>query len=283
MYRRLTPLIAAVVLATGVNCTNPTESDREPSFSRIETSSGRTWQLLWNDEFEYEGLPDESKWNYEQGRIRNNEEQYYTRAREENARVDGEHLVITSRFESFQGASFTSASVTTSGRAAWTYGRIEVRAQLPGGRGMWPAIWMLGTNIREVGWPTCGEIDIMEYVGFNPNTIYANIHTRAFNHSIGTGKGSSLRVQQPLPAEGFHVYAVEWLEDRLDFYVDDIRYFSYVKQENYGNDEWPFDKPHYLILNAAVGGSWGGQQGIDVSIFPTEYRIDYVRVYELDS
>lgn len=273
-------LIAASFVVVGLACSNPTDADKDPDFARIETPSGQTWDLVWNDEFDYEGLPDGSKWTYEVGRIRNNEEQYYTRAREENARVDGEHLVITSRFEAFENASFTSASVTSRGKAAWTYGRIEVRAQLPGGRGMWPAIWMLGTNISQVGWPRCGEIDIMEYVGFNPNTIYANIHTQAFNHSIGTGKGSSRRVTNPLPADGFHVYAVEWLEDRLDFYIDDIRYFSYEKEEGYGEAEWPFDNSHYLILNAAVGGSWGGQQGIDLDIFPTEYRIDYVRVYE---
>ena len=274
-----TALSLALLLLTGLNCSGPSDSDDQPDFARIESESGLDWQIVWNDEFDYEGLPDGSKWNYEVGRIRNNEAQYYTRAREKNARVDGENLVIASHFESFEGADFTSASVTTSGKAAWTYGRIEVRAQLPGGRGMWPAIWMLGTNISEVGWPECGEIDIMEFVGFNPGTIHANIHTEAFNHSIGTGKGASRRVENP--DETFHVYAVEWLEDRLDFYIDGVRYFSYEKQEGYGEAEWPFDKPQYLILNAAVGGSWGGQQGIDVTIFPTQYLIDYVRVYEL--
>ncbi len=273
-------LLIPILLLTGLNCSSdPSGPDDEPSYARITTPSGKTWQLSWNDEFDYEGLPDGSKWNYEVGRIRNNEAQYYTRAREKNARVENGHLVIESHFEAFEGADFTSASVTTSGKAAWTYGRIEVRAQLPGGRGMWPAIWMLGTNIREVGWPTCGEIDIMEFVGFDPNRIHANIHTKAFNHSIGTGKGASRRVDDP--ADAFHVYAVEWTENRLDFYIDEVRYFSYEKQEGYGNDEWPFDKPHYLILNAAIGGSWGGQQGIDVNIFPTQYLIDYVRVYDL--
>lgn len=276
---RITFLLA-LLLVTGLNCkSNPAESDDEPAYTRIETPSGLEWQLIWNDEFEADGLPDRDNWTYEEGRIRNNEAQYYTAFRDENARVENGHLVIESRSESFQGADYTSASVTTSGKASWTYGRIEVRAQLPGGRGMWPAIWMLGTNIGQVGWPECGEIDIMEFVGFSPQTIHANIHTEAFNHTIGTGKGSSIQVENP--DQGFHVYAVEWLEDRLDFFVDGKRYFSYLKQPGYGNAEWPFDKPHYLILNAAVGGSWGGQQGIDESIFPTQYLIDYVRVYEL--
>ncbi len=269
-----------VLLLTGLNCSNdPSGPDDEPDFARITTSSGREWQLQWNDEFDYEGLPDGSKWNYEVGRIRNNEAQYYTRAREKNARVENGHLVIESHFEAYEGADFTSASVTTSGKQAWTYGRIEVRAQVPGGRGTWPAIWMLGSNISQVGWPACGEIDIMEYVGYDPNTIHSNIHTQAFNHSIGTGKGASRRVDDP--AGSFHVYAVEWTEKRLDFFIDDVRYFSYPWQEGYGNAEWPFDKPHYLIINAAIGGSWGGQQGIDVTVFPTQYLVDYVRVYSL--
>ena len=274
------PLILAVV-----TCSGPTSSENEDEdpYERITTASGRTWQLVWNDEFDRDGMPDGSKWQYDAGYIANNEEQYYTIGRPENSRIEGGHLTIEARQEPYTSptnvqAEYTSARLKTEGRAAWTYGRIEVRARLPRGRGMWPAIWMLGTNISQVGWPTCGEIDIMEHVGFQPTRVHANIHTRAFNHTINTGKGASTTIENPY--DEFHVYAVEWLEDRLEFFVDGRQYFAYPKQEGYSNDEWPFDKPHFLILNAAVGGDWGGQQGIDDSIFPTEFVIDYVRVYE---
>jgi beta-glucanase (GH16 family) len=142
---------------------------------------------------------------------------------------------------------------------------------------MWPAIWMLGTNISEVGWPECGEIDIMENVGFDPDRIHANVHTGAFNHVDGTSKGSSIVVENPYSA--FHVYAIEWSDDRIDFFVDDEKYFSFANTGG-GVAEWPFDQPHYLILNLAVGGAWGGREGIDDSILPQRYYVDYVRAYE---
>lgn len=235
------------------------------------------WRLVWSDEFEVEGLPDSSKWTYEEGFIRNSEAQYYTRARPENARVEDGALVIESRKEQYKDADYTSASVTTRDRASWRYGRIEVRAKLPTGRGMWPAIWMLGTNISEVGWPESGEIDIMENVGFDPNRIHANVHTAAFNHADGTSKGASILIDEP--HANFHVYAVEWYEDHIDFFVDDRKYFTFANTGG-GVDEWPFDQPQYLILNTAIGGAWGGRQGIDDSIFPQSFYIDYVRVYE---
>lgn len=245
--------------------------------ARPERPPTAEWERVWGDEFNYEGLPDSSKWTYEEGRVRNEEAQYYTRARSQNARVENGTLVIEARKEAYRGADYTSASVTTQGKASWRYGRIEVRAQLPGGRGLWPAIWTLGTNIEAVGWPACGEIDIVEYVGFNPDSIHANVHTAAFNHVDGTGKGASTFVADPQAA--FHTYAIEWSEDRIDFFVDDEKYFTF---ENTGGGpaEWPFDRPQYLILNAAVGGSWGGTEGIDDRIFPQQYRIDYVRVYK---
>lgn len=250
------------------------------------------WKLVWSDEFDQAGLPDPAKWNYEVGFIRNNELQYYTRARKENARVEDGMLVIEARKERFKNpsvrqgkgrskgkeyADYTSASVTTDGKASWTYGRIEVRAKLPTGRGMWPAIWMLGTNKGQVGWPACGEIDIMENVGFDPDVIHANIHTKAYNHAIHTNKGSKIKI--PNPHQDFHVYAIEWRPDRMDFFVDSQKYFTFTN-EGKGSDAWPYDKPQYLILNIAVGGAWGGQKGMDDSIFPQRMLIDYVRVYQ---
>lgn len=242
-----------------------------------ESSSGDEWELVWQDEFDGEGLPDPDKWGYEEGYIRNDEKQYYTREREKNVRLEDGYLIIEAHKEPYEDFEYTSASINTKETASWTYGRMEVRAKLPSGQGVWPAIWMLGTNIDEVGWPACGEIDIMEYVGFDPATIYANVHTDAYNHVENTGKGSSIEVSKPY--DDFQVYAIEWSEEKIDFFVNDRHYFTF-ENEGTGNDVWPFDKPHYLLLNLAIGGSWGGQEGIDDEIFPQQYYIDYVRVYQ---
>ena len=252
------------------------------------------WKLVWSDEFDHPGLPDPSKWNYEEGFIRNNEEQFYTRGRAENARVENGMLIIEARKEQWnnpdfdpnaQGrgsyrhrreyAQYTSASLTTRGKASWTYGRIEVRAKLPSARGTWPAIWTLGN--KQVGWPACGEIDIMEFVGFDPGVIHANIHTTKYNHVLKTGKGSQIKI--PDASTEFHVYALEWEPDHLGFFVDDKKYFTY-SNEGTGREAWPYDQDQYLILNLAIGGAWGGAKGIDESSFPQRYYIDYVRVYQ---
>lgn len=230
--------------------------------------------LVWADEFDGRGLPDSSRWQYEVGRVRNNEAQYYTRERLENARVEDGTLVIEGRREAFEGAEYTSASLTS--RASWTYGRFEVRARLPPGRGTWPAIWTLGTNIKDVGWPTCGEIDIMEHVGFDPGRVHANVHTGAYNHVRRTHKGSSILVARP--DDEFHVYSADWSPQRIEFFVDGRRYFSFARESG-GTAVWPFDAPQYLILNLAIGGTWGGQKGVDAGAFPARFVIDYVRVY----
>ncbi|WP_170108993.1 glycoside hydrolase family 16 protein [Prolixibacter denitrificans] len=234
-------------------------------------------QLVWSDEFDYEGLPDSTKWNYETGLVRNNESQYYTDHRLENARVEDGKLIITARKEPYEGAEYTSASLNTKKTFNFTYGRIEVRARLPKGRGVWPAIWTLGSNIDSVGWPACGEIDIMEYVGSNPDTIYANVHTRDYNHNLGTGRGDKIRHEHA--SDEFHVFAVDWYHDQLIFSIEGVPYFA-CKDNGEGEGAWPFTKPQFLLINLAIGGSWGGQQGIDDSVFPVEYQIDYVRIYQ---
>lgn len=239
--------------------------------------SGHRWSLVWSDEFDYDGLPDPMRWGYETGYVRNNELQYYTASRLENARVQDGMLIIEARKEPYSGYGYTSASLITQGRATWTYGRIEVRAKLPTGKGMWPAIWMLGSDIGTVGWPNCGEIDLMENVGFDPDRIHTSIHTKAYNHTIGTGKTASVVVSPPY--QDFHLYAIEWFADRIDFWVDDDKVLTF-KNEGTGWAVWPYDGPFYLILNIAVGGSWGGQQGVDDRIFPQTFLIDYVRVYQ---
>jgi beta-glucanase (GH16 family) len=234
------------------------------------------WTLVFSDEFETPGSPDPAKWGYEIGYIANDEKQYYT-SRSENVRAEAGTLVIEARKEAYQGYAYTSARVTTHGRFELLYGRVEVRAKLPAGRGTWPAIWMLGTSIDHVGWPTCGEIDIMENVGFDPLRIHASVHSAAYNHTIGTQKTASVTIADP--SEDFHVYAMEWYPDHIDIFVDGQKYFTF-HNEGTGSRTWPFDKPHYLLLNLAIGGSWGGQQGIDDSAFPKRVLIDYVHVYQ---
>ncbi|NLH16456.1 MAG: DUF3472 domain-containing protein [Phycisphaerae bacterium] len=254
----------------------PVPSSAAPAFPQQIQRGDETWKLVWNDEFDRNGRPDPAKWGYEKGFVRNNEKQYYTQDRPENARVENGNLVIESRKEQFDKGEYTSASLITRGKAEWVYGRIEVRAKLPTGRGTWPAIWMLGVN-RSIGWPACGEIDIMENVGFDPDVIHANIHTKAYNHVKKTNKGN--RITAKAPYNDFHIYAIDWYPDHMDFFYDDQKYFSFAN-EGTGNDVWPYDKPHYLILNTAIGGSWGGQKGIDDAIFPQKFLIDYVRVYQ---
>ncbi|NCB08973.1 MAG: glycoside hydrolase family 16 protein [Bacteroidia bacterium] len=235
------------------------------------------WSLVWEDQFDVPGLPDSKIWDYEEGYVRNHEAQYYTRARAENARIDNGCLIIEARKDDWNGNPITSASLNTYGKKSILYGRIEVRAKLTTGRGTWPAIWMLGENIRKGGWPACGEIDIMENVGFDPDIIHVNIHTKAYNHVKGTNKGNKISIENP--SGDFHIYAIEWFDDHIDFFVDDSLYFSF-KNEHTGFETWPFDKPHYLLINLAIGGSWGGQKGIDESIFPQKYYIDYVKVFQ---
>jgi beta-glucanase (GH16 family) len=258
------PILVLVLLISASSCGSP-----EPA---------RTLRLVWSEEFATDGLPDPATWGYEAGQIRNQEAQYYTEARSENARVENGGLVIEARKEEYAGAHYTSASLNTLGKREFFRGRIEVRAKIPTGVGSWPAIWMMGTNVTTVGWPECGEIDIMENVGYEPDTIYATVHTPGSVNDPGqVERGGHIDI--PSPFNDFHVYAVEWQDDRLDFYCDGTMYFTYRKNANYPS-YWRFDRPFYLLLNLAIGGTWGGAHGIDDAIFPLRYEIDYVRYYE---
>lgn len=236
------------------------------------------YTLVWSDEFEENGLPDSSKWSYNVGGHGwgNQELQYYTEKRLENARVEDGNLIIEAIKENYEGSDYTSARLVSKEKGDWLYGRIEVKAKLPGGTGIWPAIWMLSADNSYGGWPESGEIDIMEYVGYQPGVVHGTVHTDAFNHSIGTQKGDQIEV--PDAETDFHVYAIEWTEEKIDFFVDDQKYFTF---NNTGGDyeEWPFDKRFYLVLNVAVGGTWGGSQGVNDDIFPQRMEIDYVRAY----
>jgi beta-glucanase (GH16 family) len=237
------------------------------------------WELVWSDEFDYQGLPDKTKWDYEEGFVRNNESQYYTRARLENARVENGMLIIECRKEHFTPANhapveYTAASLVTLNKTNWQYGRMEVRAKLPQGKGVWPAIWTLGTNISKVGWPACGEMDIMEFVGKEPNNIYGTIHYAvAGRHQSDGGK-----LETDKPSDDFHVYAIEWYTNRVDFFFDSKKYHTVLIEKAGNGEDNPFRKPHYLLINFALGGSWGGL--IDETILPQKYLIDYVRIYK---
>jgi beta-glucanase (GH16 family) len=237
------------------------------------------WKLVWSDEFNYQGLPDKTKWDYEEGFVRNDERQYYTRARLANARVEGGTLVLVCRKEQFtpknhSPVEYTSASLVTRKKASWQYGRIEVRAKLPQGRGVWPALWTLGTNISQVGWPAGGEIDIMEFVGKEADKIHGTIHYAVDGkHQSDT---ESLRTFRPF--DDFHIYAIEWYPDRIDFFFDSTKYHTVLLDKAGKGKDNPFRKPHYLLMNFALGGSWGGP--IDDNVLPQKFLIDYVRVYK---
>ncbi|MFA6286748.1 MAG: glycoside hydrolase family 16 protein [Opitutaceae bacterium] len=249
------------------------DSDTKPQKVAFDPSR---WTLVWADEFDRPGAPDPAVWTPEVGYVRNNEAQYYTRDRPENARVENGLLVIEARRDGWSGKPITSASLTTKGKHPFLYGRIAVRAKIPTGRGTWAAIWTLGENFPKTSWPACGEIDILENVGYDPKTVYGNIHCEAYNHVKRTGKGKA--IDAGAPWEQFHEYAIEWYEDRLEFFFDDTRYFVFRKESD-DPAVWPFAQPQYLILNLAIGGGWGGMKGIDESLFPHRFEIDYVRHY----
>jgi beta-glucanase (GH16 family) len=258
-----------------VSCTGADASGPPATPTATPSPAPDGWTLVFSDEFDADGAPDPAKWGYETGYIRNHEAQYYT-SRPENIHAESGNLVVESRNEAYQGYAYTSASINTLGRFEFLYGRVEVRAKLPTGNGAWPAIWTLGTNRAQAGWPACGEIDIMENVGFDPLAIHASVHTAAYNHTIGTQKTAIVNVASP--SESFHVYAMEWYPDRIDIFVDGQRYFTF-RNDGAGSGTWPFDKPQYLMINLAIGGSWGGQKGIDDALFPKRFLVDYVRIY----
>ena len=276
-----TLLISAFVF---VSCSETNTNNNEDSMKPTPDE----WQLVWSDEFDSDVI-DEEKWNkllWRPGWV-NNELQAYT-AETNNIFIENGNLVLQALYQpgytgtDYQGngytTDYTSGRLNTAGKAEWSYGRFEIRAKLPEGVGSWPAIWMLGSSISSIGWPACGEIDIMEHVGFDEGNIHASIHTTAYNHILGTQKTAHINV--PTATDSFHVYTLEWTANYMYFMVDDQPlHFVYNDSEN-DVDKWPFDQSAYLILNLAVGGDWGGAQGVDNSSFPMSMLVDYVRIYE---
>jgi beta-glucanase (GH16 family) len=238
------------------------------------------FHLVWNDEFEGPASqsPDSNKWGYDIGTDWGNAQLEYDTDRPENVSLDGDgNLAIVAREESYQGQPYTSARILTRDLFEPKYGRIEARIKLPTGQGIWPAFWMLGNDIETVSWPQCGEIDIMEYLGQDPSTIYGSIH------GPGYSGGNALTLSYVLDEDrfdnAFHIFAVEWSRGRIDWYMDDIRYLTILPE--HADGEWVFDHPFYIILNVAVGGNWPGPPD-GSTVFPQTMLIDYVRVYAGD-
>jgi beta-glucanase (GH16 family) len=237
------------------------------------------WTLLWADEFAQTNgtATDSSKWGYDigGGGWGNNELQFYTN-RTENSRIENGNLVIEARAENFGGRNYTSARLLTKGKWSWTYGRIEARIKVPKGQGIWPAFWMLGANIDSVNWPNCGEIDIMENIGSLPSTLYGTVHGPGYSGGGGI-TGSTVLAGAAL-GDDFHVYGIEWEQNRIRWFLDGKLYFTVTPSSLPAGSSWVFNQPQFLILNVAVGGNWPGNPNGSTT-FPQRMTVDYVRVY----
>jgi len=238
-----------------------------------------TYELVWADEFDYEGAPDPEKWGYDVGGHGwgNHELQYYTKG--DNATVSDGILTIQARKEKVGQMDYTSSRLVTRQKGDWLYCKIEVSAKLPKGRGTWPAIWMLPTDWEYGDWPASGEIDIMEHVGYDQDVIVQSVHSTKYH--AGNSKSSRYNIEGV--SDDFHTYAVEWLPDKLIFSVDGEEKYTYDPNKISTQPTkaiWPFDKRMHLLINLAFGGDWGGARGVDDSYFPVDYYIDYVRVYQ---
>ena len=241
---------------------------------------GTGWSLVWSDEFSQANgsSPDATKWAYDigAGGWGNNELQHYT-SRTNNARIENSNLVIEARQENYSGSGYTSARLKTQNKTSWTYGRIEARIKIPRGQGIWPAFWMLGTNIPSAGWPACGEIDILENVGREPTVVHGTVHGPGYSAGASVGGAYSLWNNVAF-ADDFHVYAVEWTTNRIKWFVDGSQFFSVNPASLPGGATWVFTQPQFLLLNLAVGGNWPGNPD-GTTTFPQRMVVDYVRVY----
>jgi beta-glucanase (GH16 family) len=251
-----------------------------------EAASPERWVLVWSDEFNGPkgSGPDPAKWVYDigGGGWGNQELQTYT-DRRQNSYLEKGRLVIKAMRETHTGPDgiareYTSARLKTVGKYSLTYGRVEARIKIPRGQGLWPAFWMLGSDIREVGWPQCGEIDIMENIGKEPSMVHGTLHGPGFN------AGNGLTATYNLPrgrrvADRFHVFAMEWEPEAIRFYVDGHLYSTKTPKDVPDGGKWVFDRPFFLLLNVAVGGAWPGSPDAS-TVFPQTMQVDYVRVYQ---
>ncbi len=297
----LTRTVPGVVVDDGTLTVSMQSVQGEPVLNAMLVRSReideRAWQWVWGDEFDVEGAPDASRWNYERWAPRrvNDEDQAYT-DRPENVRVTDGRLVIEAHKESYGEAEYTSGRIHSRGKGDWLYGRIDIRARLPGGQGTWPALWMLPTDAFKYAttcaadpeewqgdddcdaWPNSGEIDIMEHVGYDMHRLHGTVHNKAYYAGNGQQRKGSVEVRDL--EQVFHVYSLEWTPELLRIYYDGVPYFTYVN-DGQGWESWPYDHPYHLIMNLAIGGHWGGAGGpIDDAIFPVRLEVDYVRVFE---
>lgn len=274
-------MLSVILLILAFTSCEPEESSDNKENTKDSLKNANEYVLVWSDDFQYKGLPDSSKWSYDtEGNASgwgNNEYQHYTEKNIENAFVDGEFLHIKAIEKKIGKKNYTSARIISKKKGDWLYGKFEIRAKLPEGKGIWPAIWMLPTDWEYGGWPESGEIDIMEHVGYMPDSVFASVHTESYNHIIGTQKTKGIFL--PDCEDEFHTYILEWEENEIRMYVDTIHYFTFNK-ENTGHKEWPFDKRFHILLNVAVGGNWGALKGFDKSIIPCEMTVDFVKVYQ---
>lgn len=275
-----------VILISGISCNNsPGTSDTDTKETQeVIQEKEKEWQLVWADEFDDDNL-DQEKWSYQFGTGSdeglqgwgNNELQYYTE-RPENIFLEDGYLHIVAREENFEKMNYTSARIRTINKGDWMFGRVEVRAKLPQGQGIWPAFWMLPTDNIFGGWPKSGEIDIMEMVGNEPKTIHGTIHYGP-DWPDNQYTGASYSLESGIFADTFHTFSIEWEHDKLTWYVNDTEFFS-VKPEQLKPHNYPFNARFHLILNLAVGGNWPGNPN-ESTEFPETLTVDYVRVYQL--
>lgn len=245
------------------------------------TDKGWTFETSphWADEFDYSGAPDPAKWGYDLGGSGwgNNELQNYTNNLS-NSSVNNGILTINARKENSGTNGYSSARLVSKGKGDFLYGRFEIRAKIPSGRGTWPALWMLPTDNSYGTWPKSGEIDIMEHVGYDPTNIHVTVHTEAFNGMINTQKGASKKF--PKAFDDYQLYRLDWTPYAIRGYIQNELIFEFINNGT-GYAAWPFDKRFHLLMNVAVGGNWGGAQGVDDSVFPKAMEVDYVRVYKM--
>jgi beta-glucanase (GH16 family) len=272
-----------LVLLVSFSCDSSTTiTETEETEDPIEEEE-KEWQLVWADEFEGEEL-DESKWSFQYGTGAaeglngwgNNELQYYT-DRPENITIDDGILNITARNEQFEGMNYTSGRIRTMGKRDWTYGRVEVRAKLPRGQGIWPAIWMLPTDEIFGGWPKSGEIDIMEMVGHEPEKVHGTVHYGP-DWPENQFTGTSYSLDDGTFADDFHIFSIEWKMDSIKWFVDGNEFFS-VTPSRLQPHQYPFNARFHLVMNLAVGGNWPGIPD-ETTEFPQSLIVDYVRIYQ---
>lgn len=280
--KRTNPMPGSLVLLIALQAT-PCFARQTDSAAPLPKKSAEAWSFeatpAWQDEFDYTGAPDPAKWGYDIGGHGwgNNELQYYTDSTD-NAFVANGVLTIAANKKKREGRNYTSARVISKGKGDFLYGRFEIKAKLPSGKGTWPALWMLPTDQAYGGWPKSGEIDIMEHVGFDPNRVHITAHTEAYYFQIKTQKTATKVIDGAM--NEFHRYRVDWTPDAVRGYIDDALVLDFPN-EGAGYKVWPFDKRFHLLMNIAVGGDWGGQKGVDDDSFPARMQVDYVRVYRL--